>query len=159
MSEPTVMYFAYGSCMGARDFRRTVPEFQRLGKAMLPDFRVGFTLDAEARRGGVADIVPEPGEVMEGVLFEFPEKYLPLLDEREGTHIGHYRRREVILLHEGKAVTAWTYEVVDKAAEEIAPSVLYRDLLMEARDVLSHEYMEKLWAHMEKLRADQGKTE
>lgn len=154
-----ITYFAYGSCMGTADFRRTVPEFTRIGRALLPDYRVAFTKHATSRNGGVADIIPAPGHLMEGVLFQFPETHLPALDQREGVHTNMYRRIQIELLHEGQALTAYTYEVVDKAEEEIAPSTLYRDLLLAGGDVLSPEYMDKLRDHMDDLRQEQNKTD
>jgi cation transport regulator ChaC len=125
-----IYYFAYGSCMDELDFKRTVGEFQTLGRAILPDYRLIFSLYGESRRGGVADVIPAKGEQVEGVLYTFDEKFLPLLDEREGVHAGNYERIEVAVWYEGERLTVYTYQVVDKAAEEIAPSLYYMGLIL-----------------------------
>jgi cation transport regulator ChaC len=154
-----VLYFAYGSCMSDVDFLRTVPEFDRVGSAVLPDYRVAFTVHADSRNGGVADIVPAAGETVEGVLYEFPACHLPLLDEREGVAEGMYRRFEVEVVANGRPVRVQTYEVVNKAPEELAPSQSYRDIILHGSDLATPAYVEKLTHHMDTLRSAQSKTD
>jgi cation transport regulator ChaC len=146
-----VLYFAYGSCMSG-DFSRTVPEFEILGRGILHDYRLGFTLYAEGRQGGVADIVRNLGGVVEGVLYKFPQRYLADLDQREGVHKHMYRRIRVPVEIDGDIQWAWTYEVIEKAEHEIAPSDLYAKLVLDgAKEFLSEAYVARLSHHIEKL--------
>lgn len=125
-----VHYFAYGSCMDEPDFKRTVGEFKTLGSATLREYRLGFSLYAEGRLGGVADVIPCKGEEVQGVLYTFPQKYLVDLDRREGVHTGNYERIEVEVEHQGKRMKVYTYQVVNKAEKEMVPSQHYLQLIM-----------------------------
>ncbi len=149
----TVYYFAYGSCMSPQDFARTVPDFNIVGRAVLPGYRLAFTHYSEGRMGGVADVVEAPDEEVEGVLYQFPSAYLERLDDREGVSEGFYRRMEVTVQMDGSEQTAWTYTVVDKAPEEIAPSGLYRDIILDGAQLLSASYNERITRHMASLQA------
>ncbi|WP_202081369.1 gamma-glutamylcyclotransferase family protein [Caldalkalibacillus salinus] len=123
-------YFAYGSCMDEVDFRRTVPEFRTLGGAILKDYRLVFSMYGESRAGGVADVIPSSGHEVQGVLYKFPKKHLPDLDKREGVDSGAYERIEVDVLLRHKSIRAYTYQVVNKAKSEIAPSPYYLGLMV-----------------------------
>lgn len=140
-------YFAYGSCMDRESFSRTVGKenFEILGAAILPDYRLAFNLYSESRRGGVADIVSSPGERVEGVLYRLKPEALPPLDDREGVYLGRYQRINVNVLWQGRAIPAMTYTVVGKHPEEIPPSIEYARLIYNgARQQLSDEYRKKL---------------
>ena len=63
------LYFAYGSNLSIRQMRRRCPGSEVVGRARLPDYRLGFTRYATKRKGGVADIVPEPGAEVWGALY------------------------------------------------------------------------------------------
>ncbi|MBB6284952.1 gamma-glutamylcyclotransferase family protein [Geobacillus subterraneus] len=76
------MYFVYGSCMSERDFRRTAPHFEVIGRVVLDDYRLAFTRYLSGRQGGVADIVPSPGDRVEGVLYKISSHYVKDLDWR-----------------------------------------------------------------------------
>jgi cation transport regulator ChaC len=138
------LYFAYGSCMNQADLARSEPRAVYLGSAVLRNYRLAFSRFSQFRGGGVADIVREPGEWIEGVLFEVPD--FEALDRREGAPFV-YRRRKVRVYPEslgGRWRWAWTYEVVEKSPVEIAPSREYALLIWEGARVLSLEYRKKL---------------
>jgi cation transport regulator ChaC len=148
-----VLYFAYGSCMGD-DFARTVPMFIRIGSAVVNGYRLAFTRYTWMRGGGVADIVPMKGKRVEGVLYEFDAEFLPDVDGREGVPVGAYQRIRVIVETQSGKVTAWTYEVVDKARIEYPPSNEYAKLLLDAaKAYLSPEYTKELRRHIETLQS------
>ncbi|MBO8142753.1 MAG: gamma-glutamylcyclotransferase [Firmicutes bacterium] len=140
-----VYYFAYGSCMSPADLARDVEEFQLIGPARVRGYRLGFTRYSRARRGGVADLVPDKDGVVEGVLYRLPNEQLPALDEREGAP-EHYRREYIPVEAGGKTYEGvLTYVVVDKAAAEIAPHPDYiQTILRGAEAYLSPEYVGKL---------------
>ncbi|NNV05092.1 gamma-glutamylcyclotransferase [Geobacillus sp. C56-T2] len=151
-SPKEVLYFAYGSCMSERDFRPTVPHFEVMGRAVLDDYRLAFTRYSCRREGGVADIVPSPGDRVEGVLYKIPEHYVANLDRREGVPAGVYRREYVDVQFHGQFVPALTYVVVDKQAEEIAPSASYAAIILnEGMSRLSRQYAEQVRRHIERL--------
>lgn len=152
-SKDEVMYFAYGSCMSERDFRRTVPHFEVMGRAVLDDHRLAFTRYSRGRQGGVADIVPSPGDRVEGVLYKIPARYVTELDWREGVPAGVYRREYVDVQCNGQLVSALTYVVVEKQLDEIAPSESYASIILdEGASLLSTHYTERVRRHIEHLR-------
>lgn len=152
-SKDEVMYFAYGSCMSERDFRRTVPHFEVMGRAVLDDHRLAFTRYSRGRQGGVADIVPSPGDRVEGVLYKIPARYVTELDWREGVPAGVYRREYVDVQCKGQLVSALTYVVVEKQLDEIAPSESYASIILdEGASLLSTHYTERVRRHIEHLR-------
>ncbi len=97
------VYFAYGSNLGARRFRRRCPGATVIGRARLPDHQLAFTRYSRHERGGVADIVPQPGASVWGVLYEIDEACLGALDDYEGAPRAY--RREAV-------------RVIDDAGEE-----------------------------------------
>lgn len=137
------LYFAYGSCMSLKDFKRTVPNPKLVGPATLYDYKLAFTKYAESRKGGVADIVPAKGEKVEGILYDI-EDFVEL-DKREG-HPTLYQRFlvNVVPFGETTPVEVSTYEVVKKDYEDLKPSQEYMDIIMDGSGALSDEYQEAL---------------
>ncbi|SDH53115.1 gamma-glutamylcyclotransferase family protein [Alteribacillus bidgolensis] len=145
-------YFAYGSCMNVRDIKRTV-DAKPVGAAVLKDYRFGYRAYSKARKGGVADIIPETGNEVEGILFEVPD--FKGLDKREG-HPHFYERIEVNvqLLETKEWVKAKTYSVVEKSEVDIAPFAYYSSLIIEGAKELTEEYQQKIKVLTKKLQND-----
>lgn len=146
------LYFAYGSCMNQADLARSEPRSVYLGPAVLRNYRLAFSRYSHHRGGGVADIFREPGEWIEGVLFEVPD--FEALDRREGAPFV-YQRRRVRVYPEGlggRWKWAWTYEVIEKSPFEIMPSREYALLIWEGAKALSFEYRMKLRENLLKER-------
>lgn len=143
-------YFAYGSCMNRNSFMIDVPQFCVIGRAVLPDYRVGFTRYFHQKwGGGVADIVPSPGSETEGVLYLIPPELLPNLDAREGEGISY--SREIVKVKAGdQFIEAITYMVIDRKPDQ-APSQAYRQTILDGCDLLSKAYVQKLKAFMDQL--------
>ncbi|HZG56089.1 gamma-glutamylcyclotransferase [Paenibacillus sp.] len=151
------LYFAYGSCMSEASFGETARRYERIGPALLPGYRVAFTKHSGKWNGAVADIVPTTAEdAMEGVLYVLPDDQLEALDAREGANLTPpvYRRKEVSVVVDGLTLPAFTYEVVEKLAEERAPSDAYAQTILEGAKSLSAGYVGRL---VERMRALQSK--
>lgn len=147
----TLLYFSYGSCMCRPSFRETVPRFELIGEAVLREFRLAYTRRSAGRGGGVADLVPDPGGEVRGVLYRIPQVFLRDLDEREGVYTGHYQRMRVAVEALGVPYDdVLTYTVVNKAAREIPPSPEYAGLIVDgARGILADAYVATLEALFE----------
>ena len=78
----------------------------------------------------MADIAPDPGAHVWGALFELPDRCLEALDAKEGEGFA-YRRVELELEHDGAAVPAQAYELMERADEEIPPRPDYLALLVD----------------------------
>ena len=92
------LYFAYGSNLNFHDWSNwchengaghLADELRCVGAATLPDRRLAFTRRSVRRDGGVLDVVPARGHVVEGVLFEANDVTWELLDAKEGERLGH----------------------------------------------------------------------
>lgn len=137
-------YFAYGSCMNPDDFFRTAPNATFLGAATLHHYRLGFTHYSRLRGGGVADIIQEQGECVEGILYDLSARDLLSLDAREGAPLVYRRKNIVVEIPSGKTEKALTYEVVRKLSEEVPPSIEYSMLIWNGAVILSPTYQNKL---------------
>lgn len=150
-----VLYFAYGSCMSPDDLARDVADFELVGPALVRGFRLGFTRYSRARRGGVADLVPDMAGIVEGVLYRLPVQQLAALDEREGAPDNYRRDFIAVRTPDGRIYDGvLTYVVADKSLEEIAPHPDYvATILTGATAYLSPHYVEKIRDHVQQLLA------
>ena len=134
----TGLYFAYGSNLRAAHMARLCPGNEFLGPARLEGHRLAFTWPDEEWRGGVADVVPSPGDAVWGALYRMQEADWPALDAYEvfdpagpEEHNEYVRRLVMVAPEKGRrAVEAWCY-FVRAPREHIAPSERYRAALIE----------------------------
>ncbi len=137
----SVLYFAYGSNLHLKQFARRCPGSKAVGRARLPDYRLAFTRYSSNRRGGVADIVPEPDAEVWGALYEVDEACLAALDEYEGVPRSY--RREMIRVLDDSRVEQEAVVYIANQTGAFAPSREYLALIIEgARDHgLPEEYI------------------
>lgn len=107
--------------------RDTAARFVDIGKVR--DHRLAFTRASKTRRGRAADLVPAPGMVTWGVLYELSDEDALVLDRKEG-HPRAYRRIAIDVEVEGKPRGCETYVVVDKEWPELKPQADYLDDLL-----------------------------
>ncbi len=154
-------YFAYGSNMdGAQMVRRGVP-FGSCEAAVLHDHRLEFDFPSPSRwLGGAADVVPSPGDTVEGLLYGLADgRLLEAMDRWEGVPERMYGRRrlEVRSLATGRPVDAWTYTVVEPRPG-LVPSPGYIGIILVSARAhgLSPGYVAMLEAVLERSRAELG---
>jgi gamma-glutamylcyclotransferase (GGCT)/AIG2-like uncharacterized protein YtfP len=122
------LYFAYGSNMEPRRFKRRCPHAQVVGRARLPGYRLDFTRYSTSFRGGVADIVSDPEAEVWGVLSRVEESDLASLDEYEGAPV-RYRREQVTVIDDGgQEHSAITY--MANRTGHFTPSKSYVELIL-----------------------------
>ena len=138
------LYFAYGSNLSVRQMRRRCPGSEVVGRARLPDYRLGFTRYATKRKGGVADIVPEPGAEVWGALYTVDEAGMDSLDEFEGVPRA-YRRIDVRVFDDAEVELEAIAYFANKTGE-FAPGRAYLGLIITGcRDhKLPEEYVQAL---------------
>jgi len=122
-----ITYFAYGANLDFRRFRRRCPGATVLGRARLPDHRLAFTRYSRAEKGGVADIVAEPGAAVWGVLYEIVASSFAALDEYEGAPRAY--RREVMHVVDGDGVECEAVVYIANKTGDFAPSRQYLALI------------------------------
>ena len=105
-----MLYFAYGSNMHPGQMRTRCPGCVFVAAARLRDHCLAFTRPWAAwDGGGVADLQPSQGGMVEGVLWEITEAHRNALDEYEEYPAAYTRKDVVVETFAGKALTAFAY--------------------------------------------------
>ncbi len=118
-------YFAYGSNMASTVMLERCPGAVPLGAARLDDHRLVFRLPSRRWGGHAADITPEEGLSVWGVLWEVTPDHLEILDGFEARY-DRYR----ISATNGVPVDALTYRVKpEHVSADGAPDPRYLDHL------------------------------
>jgi hypothetical protein len=123
-------YFAYGADMQSDALAEALAHPVHGRRARLPGFRLAFTPHSDDWDGGVADILPEEGAEVEGVVFELSPADELRLGFAEGLGEGTHRRRRVrVELEDGEEVEATARDVARKDPH-VAPSAQYLDAMV-----------------------------
>lgn len=153
----TFYYFAYGSCMCPVDLKRSLGEKTHIyviGPATLKGYKLGFYSYSSLRNCGVLDVIKDPAARVEGVLYQLPGRLSNALDEREGIRENWYKHEHVDIYSNGHLYkNVRTYSVVNKLAEELAPSDWYFNVVLQGAVTcgLSEQYCWQLFSHMHQL--------
>lgn len=146
------LYFGYGSSMDADRMRQTAPHARLIGPARLDGHALAFSIESKNTwHGGVADILPAPGDEVWGALWLVPPEESHALDEHEGVFRDPpaYRRVTVeVTTPAGDRVRCRSYQVVAPDPRTPPPSKAFRDTLVRgARTVgLPASYVARLAA-------------
>ncbi len=150
--ERAFLYFGYGSSMDADRMRQTAPHARLIGPARLPDHALAFSIESKNTwHGGVADIVPAPGDEVWGALWLVSAEESHALDEHEGLfrEPPAYRRMTVeVTMPSGDRVRCRSYQVAAPDPRTPPPSKAFKDTLLRgARTVgLPPHYVARLAA-------------
>ena len=109
--------------MDAEQMRRRCPGARARGAALLDGYRLIFTWDSAAWRGGVASIVADPGAHTWGVLWDITPADEHALDRYELVHRDIYRKETVAVTVDEHRIDALVY--VATATEWRKPSKRY----------------------------------
>ncbi len=118
-------YFAYGSNLDAEQMRDRCPTSRGLFRARLDGYRLDFTHLSLRWGGGAADVVPQVGECVWGVLYELASQDLTRLDRFEP---GYERVLVSVRDDESSAHQALTYVVREK--QILRPTQVYLEKMM-----------------------------
>ena len=132
--EAAFLYFAFGSNLDEQRLHMHCPSARFVLPARLPDHRLAFTIESKNTwHGGVADVVPWPGDEVWGALWTIAGEHSRPLDEQEGLFRAPpaYRRYEVTVhTAAGDRVTCRSYRVAAPNLEGFAPSPAYLDTVL-----------------------------
>jgi cation transport regulator ChaC len=145
-AEDPMYYFAYGSNMDPSRMEDRGIAFHGREPARLPGYRLEFNkLSSRGPDQGFANIVPDCGAAVEGVLYTLSREDLALLDLYEGFP-AHYGRMEVEVRPAGGRVIAALAYIArpEQVREGLKPSREYLGHLLAAGDLLSAEYLGRL---------------
>jgi hypothetical protein len=142
MSHPrTGLYFAYGSNLDGRQMRERCPSSLPLCRARLPHHCLDFTYYSSRWQGGAADVLPRPGELVWGVVYQLGPDELNALDRFE---IGYDRIEVEVMDDRARLHRALSYTVREKGS--FAPSQIYLDKIVRwgERWRFPADYLERL---------------
>jgi gamma-glutamylcyclotransferase len=142
-----MLYFAYGSNMHPEQMQTRCPGCSFVAAARLRDHGLVFSRPWAAwGGGGVADIQPSPGRIVEGVVWQITQTHRGALDEYEEHPTAYTRTDVVVETLAGKRLTAFAY--VAKPMGTYRPGRRYLQALVEGAKAhgLSPEYVTGLEA-------------
>lgn len=152
--EKTENYMAFGTNMSVARLRERLGwskiDPERISSAVnrqkctLPGFRLVFNVpdpDDASKQSAVANLVPDPQGVVEGVVYKLSKEAIEFLDRTETG----YQRTEVSPLVDGRKVKAYAY-VSPRTSENIKPTRDYLALVVRAarESNLSDTYVAEL---------------
>lgn len=129
--------------MNGERMKRRIGRLPDRVPGVLRDWCLAFNKASKNPGAGFANIVPCPGEVVEGVLYAVTEEELRKLDGYEGVPT-HYERHEMAVeqRNTGEVIPAVTYVANhNKIRDGLKPTREYLDHLLAGADCLSEEYV------------------
>ena len=131
---PDFLYFAFGSNLDEQRLHLHCPSARFVLPARLAGHRLAFTIESQRSwHGGVADVLPSPGDEVWGVLWVIAGAHSRALDEQEGVfrEPPAYRRYRVTATTAGgDRVDCRSYRVVAPNLNGLAPSPAYQQTLL-----------------------------
>jgi gamma-glutamylcyclotransferase (GGCT)/AIG2-like uncharacterized protein YtfP len=124
-----VYYFAYGSNMNWAQMKQRCSSARFVSVACLKDHRFAITRRSRRRLCGTADVLPEPGSEVLGVVYEIDDCALGPLD---GFEDGYGREKMFVdpIGDGGRSLEAWVY-IAEKETYPLLPNALYKRLIVE----------------------------
>lgn len=150
-----IKYFAYGSNMSVSDVlkwceQRHIPPvtFSKWQVARLPDYELRFNAFSVTQKCGVANIMVNPGSLVEGILFELDDKDMERIRHKVGVP-GFYNEMLIsVKLRNGTLVdNVRTFKVLKVFQNENArPTKEYLNKILDAAHTfaLDDEYIHQL---------------
>ena len=127
-------YFAFGSNLDPKQMELRVPKACFAGKARARGYRLGFAGQSLRWGGGVAEMQPQDGSYVEGVIYSLPKDAFERLDRFEG----NYNRKTIeVELEAGETIDAEVYML--KPRRPNPPSQQYWDVLIAAYEKLGFD--------------------
>jgi hypothetical protein len=123
-------YFAYGANIDPGRMTARVRGARPLGPGILDDFQLEFTIRDREWGGGVANIRPEAGARVWGMLWQGSDKALAVLETYRGDE-SSLRREVVTVQGVDGPVEAFTFRV-HQIANFVRPTALYMSHLRRA---------------------------
>jgi gamma-glutamylcyclotransferase (GGCT)/AIG2-like uncharacterized protein YtfP len=134
-----MLYFGYASNMDETQMARLCPGAKLVDGAVLEDH--GFVITAK----GYANVVPSPGDVVFGLLWDITPDHVDSLDQFEGVRPGLYRKVEVGLTTTlGKTVRALVYLASERTTGTPQPGYMEQVVAAARRHRLPEDYVRRL---------------
>jgi hypothetical protein len=103
-------------------------------KAELPNFRIAFPFYSQKRQGGISSIIPAPGEIVRGVLYEVTQQEMEEKDVAESVPQGLYVRETYLVLGEDRRWHSADLYRCAKPTGPYTPARSYVELMLEGAE-------------------------
>ncbi|MBI3805660.1 MAG: gamma-glutamylcyclotransferase [Nitrospirae bacterium] len=142
-----MIYFAYGSNMDHDQMQARCPGHKVIGVGRLSHYTLAFTRWSRSWNSGTADILPEQGKEICGVLFDLTLDDLKRMD-KFADYPNSYVRQDVMVerpgAQQGERLPALTYVAIRQGA--FLPSKAYLSKMIQGaeKNQLSAQYIQFL---------------
>lgn len=114
------------------------PSAKIVGKFILKNYKLAYTIYSTKRKCGCADVVKSNGDEVWGLVYEITQEDLVKLDGFEAHPIKYKRFTTSVKNELGEERVVEAYEVVEKSSEQLIPSREYHGILINAAK--KHDY-------------------
>lgn len=121
------LYFAYGSNLDLDQMARRCPSARPMGAATLADVCLAFAGQSSIWGGGVATLLPAPGERVHGLLWTMSDEDWVSLDIAEGVPKSYQRIEREARTVDGATLRVNAYTKHDPRLAP--PSLAYREVI------------------------------
>jgi hypothetical protein len=136
-----VLYFAYGSNLDREQMAQRCASAAPRFCARLEGYRLDFTFPSRRWNGGAADVLPSPGSIVWGAVYELSAPDLVTLD---GFELGY--ERVVLVVRDAKDAVHSVVSYTVRVKQVTAPHPLYLDKMIRwgAHWGFPEDYLEAL---------------
>lgn len=135
-----MIYFAYGSNMDHDQMQTRCPGHKIVGVGRLSHYTLAFTRWSRSWNSGTADILPEQGKEICGVLYDLTLENLKRMD-KFADYPNSYIRQDVSVEMQGERLPALTYVAIRQGV--FLPSKAYLTKMIQGaeKNQLSEQYI------------------
>lgn len=135
-----MIYFAYGSNMDHEQMQARCPGHRIIGVGRLPNYALVFTRWSRSWNSGTADILPEQGKEIYGVLFDLTLDDLKRMD-KFADYPNSYVRQDLFVEAGGASLPALTYVAIRQGA--FLPSKAYLGKMIQGaeKNIIPERYL------------------
>ncbi len=135
-----MIYFAYGSNMDHEQMQTRCPGHRVIGTVRLPNYALAFTRWSRSWNSGTADILPERGKEICGVLYDLTLDDLKRMD-KFADYPNSYIRQDVFVEMDGETLPALTYVAIRQGV--FLPSRAYLSKMIQGaeKNKVSERYL------------------
>ena len=139
-------YFAFGSNMDKKRMEIRTHESSDRQKGIMEDWKLVFNKIKRERKGsGYANIVPEYGSIVEGIIYKVSEDAIRILDKWEGVPIAYHKKTMLVENINKESVNCIVYIANhSRTNNSLKPEKKYLNHLLAGKEFLSEEYYSEL---------------
>ena len=135
-------YFAFGSNMDKKRMEDRTHESSERQKGIIKDWKLVFNKIKDEEIGsGYANIEPEIGSIVEGIIYKVSEDAIKKLDRREGVP-DHYLKETMAVGNDNQESINCIVYIANRSKinNSLKPERWYLNHLLEGKEFLSEKY-------------------